>query len=541
MQKMYVSSNVMTDSKGGYILKSTDDAWAKGKAKSGGKNSTDSDVRSNSPFFESYVNTQFAEDVYKDVIVQARASVPGFDYIDSRYHTEVKNGTYTYTGSKQGLKGIIDSQNDVGGYPNSSNFKGGTAPTDSDHDGMPDDWEKEHGLNPNDASDGPVVGLSSDDYTNVEMYLNELAGDPVEYNGGKVGAVLDTSYSYSIVNAGSGLSLEVKDGTTANGTDVQQGNSGAGVWTLEDAGNGYYKVYSKLKDGKTYLLDLDYGKPDNGTNIGIWGDTSSDAQLFKFVDNGDGTYTITTKATDDKSCLGIVSDSTEDGATVIQWECNGKDSQKWTIEVTLGGKLIKSLRVKDSNYNIGWAIDTSFETEDMVFGDRAVTFSQIPGKLMNDELVLTPCNSKAAAGDIAVIMAAEDITLYVGFDSRISAVLSWAKNWTKETVTVAEDNGVTFDLYSKKVKKGDTITLGANGQSSGVVNYIVIAAVSSVRGDVNADGKFNISDVLLFQEWLLAVPDTTLADWKAGDLCEDGRLDIFDLCLMKRELLKQID
>ncbi|MDE7121604.1 MAG: hypothetical protein K2O42_05530, partial [Oscillospiraceae bacterium] len=96
MQMMYVSGNVMTDSKGGYILKSTDDAWAKGKAKSGGKNSTDSDVRSNTPFFESYVNTQSAEDAYNDVIVQAGASVPSFDYIDSRYQTEVKNGTYTY-------------------------------------------------------------------------------------------------------------------------------------------------------------------------------------------------------------------------------------------------------------------------------------------------------------------------------------------------------------------------------------------------------------------------------------------------------------
>ena len=29
-----------------------------------------------------------------------------------------------------------------------------------------------------------------------------------------------------------------------------------------------------------------------------------------------------------------------------------------------------------------------------------------------------------------------------------------------------------------------------------------------------------------------------LADWKAGNLCNDDRLDVFDLCLMKRELLK---
>ena len=82
------------------------------------------------------------------------------------------------------MKGIIDSQNDVGGYPNSSNFKGGTAPADSDHDGMPDNWENSHGLNPNDSGDGSAVSLSADGYTNVEMYLNELAGDSVVFNGG---------------------------------------------------------------------------------------------------------------------------------------------------------------------------------------------------------------------------------------------------------------------------------------------------------------------------------------------------------------------
>ncbi len=61
---------------------------------------------------------------------------------------------------------------------------------------------------------------------------------------------------------------------------------------------------------------------------------------------------------------------------------------------------------------------------------------------------------------------------------------------------------------------------------------------NSVTGDVNADGEFSISDVVLMQKWLVAVPDTELADWKAGDLCEDDRLDVFDFCLMKRVLIQ---
>jgi len=58
-----------------------------------------------------------------------------------------------------------------------------------------------------------------------------------------------------------------------------------------------------------------------------------------------------------------------------------------------------------------------------------------------------------------------------------------------------------------------------------------------LKGDVNNDGTFNVADIILLQKWLLAVPDTHLADWKMADFCEDEKLNVFDLCLMKRELL----
>lgn len=50
----------------------------------------------------------------------------------------------------------------MGGYPNNNNFKGGTVPKDTDQDGIADVWEKEHGLNPNNASDGAIVSLSGE-------------------------------------------------------------------------------------------------------------------------------------------------------------------------------------------------------------------------------------------------------------------------------------------------------------------------------------------------------------------------------------------
>jgi hypothetical protein len=44
---------------------------------------------------------------------------------------------------------------------------------DSDNDGMPDEWETKHGLNPNDVSDA-AKDLNGDGYTNIEDFLNRL-------------------------------------------------------------------------------------------------------------------------------------------------------------------------------------------------------------------------------------------------------------------------------------------------------------------------------------------------------------------------------
>ncbi len=52
--------------------------------------------------------------------------------------------------------------------------KGGAAPVDTDRDGIPDAWEKSHGLDPANAADGKG-DADKNGYTNLEEYLNGLA------------------------------------------------------------------------------------------------------------------------------------------------------------------------------------------------------------------------------------------------------------------------------------------------------------------------------------------------------------------------------
>ena len=59
------------------------------------------------------------------------------------------------------------------------------------------------------------------------------------------------------------------------------------------------------------------------------------------------------------------------------------------------------------------------------------------------------------------------------------------------------------------------------------------SAAQKPNGDINADGALDIMDVILLQKWLLAVPQTHIADPEAGDFDADGTLDVFDLALMK--------
>ncbi|MBR2284467.1 MAG: exo-alpha-sialidase [Ruminococcus sp.] len=211
-------------------------------------------------------------------------------------------------------------------------------------------------------------------------------------------------------------------------------------------------------------------------------------------------------------------------------------------QTELGGRLISSVEILDTDYLGSWDIDLSLEVGDKFFSDRTVeaaAVSELPDGLNGAELILTPCDSKNSSKDQAIITAAQRITLYAALDSRVEAVPSWLSGWAKENNVIKTTNDVTFVLYSKVLRMGESVTLGANGQASGCMNYAVIASDNGIpRCDVNMDGYFNVADLVLVQKWLLAAPDAELADWKAADLCSDGRLDAFDLSMLRQEFVR---
>jgi len=131
------------------------------------------EVTAATPFPSPRVTTQSVAEARKLVLANAGATLPQRDSVDARVVKDLERGAGR----------IIDSQEDVGGWPD---YKSQPAPVDRDQDGMPDEWEVAHGFNPAKADNN--ADRDGDGYTNLEEFLNstdpqkkDAAGDPADF------------------------------------------------------------------------------------------------------------------------------------------------------------------------------------------------------------------------------------------------------------------------------------------------------------------------------------------------------------------------
>jgi pectate lyase len=152
--KWYVAGNIMHDNK-----ELTNNNWA-------GMRGPENLARVNTPFVGWPVAPhQTAGIVFESVLAKAGATLPKRDAVDTRVTEMVR------TGKPMTETGIIKEVSEVGGYPNLT-YNPAQVPVDSDGDGMPDQWEIKHKLDPKSSKDG-IMDADGDGYTNVEEYLND--------------------------------------------------------------------------------------------------------------------------------------------------------------------------------------------------------------------------------------------------------------------------------------------------------------------------------------------------------------------------------
>lgn len=205
--KFYINGNYVTagSPKANYD-------W-RGVIADGGQSVLDT-IKLTSPVEHGEVTTHTAEKAFEKVLDWAGASLYR-DAVDARYVEETRTGVIQYKGSVTRKAGIIDTQEDVGGWPE---LPAGTPRTDTDRDGIPDNWETANGLDPNNAADGKTYTLDAKGfYTNLEVYANSLV-QSIMINGNSESTDGVAEY-YPAFNMANGTHVEAVNNIGAIKTD----------------------------------------------------------------------------------------------------------------------------------------------------------------------------------------------------------------------------------------------------------------------------------------------------------------------------------
>lgn len=147
------------------------------------------------------MSPETADEAYDKVVTQAGASLPRYDEVDARILAEAAGEIDPQFRGDYGQLGIIDTpyditlqshdefaalreednqEIDVTCYPRLQPEAKDYAcqVVDTDGDGLPDAYETEVGLNPNDSSDG--AALTTSGYSNLELFLNGVADRQID-------------------------------------------------------------------------------------------------------------------------------------------------------------------------------------------------------------------------------------------------------------------------------------------------------------------------------------------------------------------------
>lgn len=439
------------------------------------------------------------------------------------------SGTASYDDADSTQKANLDKYNIQCGvtydYPEAVLTK---TITDSDNDGMPDEWEIARGLNPNDASDtnGDYCGQG---YTNIEYYINDLTVDAFPEG------VVTLSPELNIEPVSAFETIQAEDYTSESGTRTEDMTSGGkNVGYIE---NGDYLAYRNIGFGENGALSFKPVISGNEATIEIYLDSLDGKPVASCKYGGSGSWQNWNEE--------VFNIPKITGTHTVYLKFVGGDGYLLNIDSfkfgkeakPISGKYVQNLSVIDTANIAGWGLDTQAAVGDLIFGDREFTFTEFPTELINGEIINTACDSKFTDSNLASFTAGEDIDVYVGLDSRVTAAPTWLSEWTKTDLTASSSNDVTFVFYKNTFKKGEKITLGTNGQSAYCVNYTAIVTEPQEIiepekvGDLNNDFLVNEYDALILKDFL--IKKTGYLNEKM-DINKDGKVNVFDWALLKR-------
>ena len=344
-----------------------------------------------------------------------------------------------------------------------------------------------------------VQGYDNTAYTNeTNVQLWEIADGNDHFDVRYLG----NGY-YSICESVSGLSLDINNATPSEYLNVSKNiqmytfsDKRNQRWIIRDAGDGYYYIISALSG---YYVDLNGGIAEPRRNIAQYTYNTSNAQKWKFEKpiSSPGKCDLIMRKTE--ALLG----------ERVSFIGSSDTAEKFVLHVLKDGGEYKT-------------VETLNDQCDIMFEEAG-----------NYSAYMTAVNKSGEKNSETVSFTVSD-TLRLHIDEKFE--LTYGVGYTyksgNENVAVVSNSGVVTAISE------GTVTITVIDEEKNTYQLKMTVSNQSIRGDCNDDGSFDVADVVLLQKWLLAVPDTHLANWKAADMCEDNRLDVFDLCMMKRLLME---
>jgi len=349
------------------------------------------------------------------------------------------------------------------------------------------------------------------------------------------GSNLISGMPYYITNKNSGLSLDLPEGKLESGTNIQQWDFNkcwAQQWKLISVDEKYFRIVSLGDESK--CVAVAENSATDGVNVELQEYKGTDNQLFSLIKTGNY-YGIVSKCSGGKGGLDVFEWSTENGGNINQFAYNEYDCQLWKIEpvhpsVTSGYYTMRNL---NSGLYIaeksGSAVQSSALTWNITKqSDGTYILQTADGKTLTVE------NNSSENG--ADIVLAE----YKG-DKSQKFNIQCNKDGTYSLFTVMSDNVRCADVFEISTEDGANICQweywGGDGQKFILEAAEEVKTPERITGDVNADGSFDVADIVMLEKYILGAG--TLTDWLAGDLYNDGVIDVFDKIKMRKEIIKQ--
>lgn len=176
--------------------------------------------------------------------------------------------------------------------------------------------------------------LARNTFTKTSYAFSNWTINGTDYSCGS--NIINTSGSTSITAMiNTSFAVDTNGASSADGTNIQLWSSCGGV------AQKYCFQYAKTENGVSYwvirntlygkVLDIENGHMADGTNVRLWTDNGSDAQLWTLVPAGNGSFYIKSKG-NTNYVLDLSGGNINNGTNIQIWSYNGSNAQKWYLD-----------------------------------------------------------------------------------------------------------------------------------------------------------------------------------------------------------------